>query len=177
MLAVKTCIKVHLSAVRGSVGRRYIGNFRPALHFVPTGGNVGRVDMTGLSREGTANLTGTWHGQFTYPRYRKPVFFVATLVESAGWIDGTTHEPRPGTGETINAIIGGCRSANAVTFIKTYQDPPRGYDGVSYAGRLTADGKEIEGSLQIPRDVSGKFLMIPSSGIEQSFAREISEFV
>ena len=105
--AVKTCIKVHLSAVRGIVGRRHIGNFRPTLHFVPTGGNVGRVDMTGRSREDTANLTGTWHGQFTYSRYRKPVFFVATLVESAGSIDGTAHEPRPGTGETINAIIGG----------------------------------------------------------------------
>ena len=167
--AVKTCIKVHLSAVRGIVGRRCIGNFRPTLHFVPTGGNVGRVDMTGRSREDTANLTGTWHGQFTYSRYCKPVFFVATLVESAGSIDGTTHEPRPGTGETINAIIGRCRSANAVTFVKTYQNAPRGYNVVSYAGKLSGDGPEIEGSWQITRDRSGKFLMIRTSGIEQSF--------
>jgi hypothetical protein len=40
--------------------------------------------MTGLYREGAANLTGNWHSQFTYSDYRQPVLFVATLVESAG---------------------------------------------------------------------------------------------
>ena len=78
--------------------------------------------MTGLSGECTANLTGTWHGQFTYPRYRKPVFFVATLVESAGWIEGATHEPRSVTGRMLYAAISGRRSGSAVTFVKKYQN-------------------------------------------------------
>ena len=124
-----------------------------------------------------ANLTGTWHGQFTYADYRQPVFFVATLVESAGWIDGTTQEPRPVTGETICATIGGRRSGSTVTFVKTYQDPPRGYGVVNYAGTLNTDGTEIEGSWQISRDWSGRFLMIRSSGTEASVTREVSEFV
>jgi len=130
-----------------------------------------------VSSESTANVTGIWDGQFTYPDYRKPVFFVASLQESEGWIDGATHEPRPGTSDTLYAVIGGRRSGSAVTFVKTYQNSPRGYGVVRYAGRLSADATEIEGSWQIPGDGSGRFLMIRSSGTEESIAREVSEFV
>ena len=133
--------------------------------------------MTGSLGDNKTNLTGIWHGQFTYSASLEPVFFVATLQESEGWIDGTTHEPRPGTGETLYAVIGGRRFGSAVTFVKTYQNPPRGYGVVRYAGALNADATEIEGSWQIPGDGSGRFLMIRGNGTEESVVREVSEFV
>ena len=123
-----------------------------------------------------ADLTGTWHPQFTYPRHRKPVFFVATLMESAGWIDGTTQEPRPLTGRTLDAAISGRRSGSAVTFVKTYRNGPPWYGVVHYGGTLNADGTEVEGSWQISRDWSGRFLMIRGSGTEEAIARQVLEF-
>jgi hypothetical protein len=152
--------------------------------FVPTGGKVGRIEMTGLSRGNTANLTGTWHDQYSYPYFLQPVFFVATLLESAGRIDGTIGEPRRGTSEMLYAVIAGGRSGSAVTFLKTYQNAPLGYGVVNYGGTLNAAHTEIEGSWQIPRkwlgsfrSWSGKFLMIRDSGVEESVAREVTEFV
>jgi hypothetical protein len=154
------------------------------LRFVPTGGNIGRIDMAGLPRESTANLTGTWHGQYTYPCFLQPVFFVATLLESASRIDGTIEEPLRGTSEMLYAVIAGRRSGGAVTFLKTYQNAPLGYGVVNYGGTLNADHTEIEGTWQIPRNWfglflswSGKFLMIRDSGVEESVAREVAEFV
>jgi hypothetical protein len=133
--------------------------------------------MTGLLGKSEANLTGTWHGQYTYPSYLPPVFFVATLLEATGRIEGSTREPRPVIGETLCAAIAGHRSGNAVTFVKTYQRAPRGYDVINYAGTLSADGTEIEGRWRIPGDGSGKFLMIRFDGIAEAISREISELV
>jgi hypothetical protein len=133
--------------------------------------------MTGVSRKGTVNVTGTWHGQYSYRDYRQPVFFVATLREAAGRIEGATEELRPVTGETLCAAIGARRSGGAVTFVKTYRDPPLGYGAVCYDGTLNADGTEIEGSWQIPTDGHGKFLMIRWNSTEEEIVREVSEFV
>jgi hypothetical protein len=124
-----------------------------------------------------ANLTGTWHGQFTYPRYRKPVFFVGTLVESAGWIDGTTQEPGPFTGGTLYAAISGRRSGRAVTFVKKISE----WAPVVRRSQLRRQTKRRrhgdKGKLaDFPRLVR-RFLMIRSSGTEASVTGEVSEFV
>ena len=102
--------------------------------------------------------------------------------QSAGWIDGTTQEPGPVTGRTLHAAISGRRSGSAVTFIKTYQNWPYRYHVVNYGGTLNADGTEIDGSWQIPRNWSdgflnwsGGFLMIRVNGTEEAIALELSE--
>ena len=48
---------------------------------------------------------------------------------------------------------------------------------VSYAGKLSGDGPEIEGSWQITRDRSGKFLMIRSAGKAAEVEHTQSELV
>ena len=42
------------------------------------------------------NLTGVWHGLYTYPGQHQPVYFVATLIDSGGQLSGMTHESEIG---------------------------------------------------------------------------------
>jgi hypothetical protein len=53
---------------------------------------MGYADMTEHSRASTQSLTGIWHGIYSYPIARAPVSFVATLIETASAVSGTTHE-------------------------------------------------------------------------------------
>jgi hypothetical protein len=117
----------------------------------------------------------------------------ATCWGSVGFFGPLTTRPdlwESGIGQRLvaatclYAVIAGRRSGSAVTFLKTYQNAPLGYGVVNYGGTLNADHTEIEGSWQIPRNWfglflswSGKFLMIRHSGVEESVAREVSEFV
>lgn len=67
------------------------------------------------------------------------------------------------TGETICATLQGERSAQRVTFIKSYEDmePEAGYAGdVIYEGALSEDGLEISGTWEIAGVWSGSFLMV-----------------
>ena len=48
--------------------------------------------MTERSQTGEQNLTGVWHGLYTYPD-GVSVSFVATLIESGSSLSGSTHEP------------------------------------------------------------------------------------
>ena len=46
------------------------------------------------------DLSGFWDGLYSYPRILAPVFFVADLKETGGWLTGTTGKqwlaaPRP----------------------------------------------------------------------------------
>jgi hypothetical protein len=113
------------------------------------------------------NLTGVWHGLYTYP-HQKSVSFVATLIETERSLSGSTHEPcvygeTPGV--TLFATLAGSRSGTAVSFVKTY-DPSAGesFRSVNYDGMLSADATEIEGRWSIPGVWSGNFLMIRSVG-------------
>lgn len=120
------------------------------------------------------NLTGVWQGLYTYPNGQS-VSFVATLIDSAGALSGSTHEPGAhgdASSGTLYATLAGQRSGSAVTFRKTYEGKRPRYRAVDYAGTLNADATEIEGRWTIPGVWSGTFLMIRPARNEASVKRE-----
>jgi hypothetical protein len=125
----------------------------------------------------TANqsLTGVWHGLYSYPVYREPVYFVATIIDAGAFISGTTHESEVGeTGAplTLFAAIEGSKAGTAVSFTKVY-DGSGGWDhAVSYDGMLNGDATEIEGEWRIGKEGYGRFLMIRSRGVTEEAARK-----
>jgi len=124
------------------------------------------------------NLTGIWHGLYFYPIPRPPVSFVATLIETATTLSGTTHEPCTIGGspnEILYATLVGRRWDSAVAFVKTYDGANPRYNAVAYEGTLSPDGTEIEGRWIVPRDWSGRFLMIRSTGQTETVARSVFE--
>lgn len=123
----------------------------------------------------SANLTGVWLGLYSYPRRLEPVSFTATLIDTAGVINGSSHEiPRQGrtAGYTLFATLCGRHSDGAVAFTKTYDDGiPHGY-AINYEGSIRDEGAEIEGLWTIPRMWSGRFLMIRSAWNAEQVARK-----
>jgi hypothetical protein len=133
------------------------------------------ADSTGTSEE---NLTGVWHGTYSYPSGRGPVSFVATLIESGSSVSGTTHESCAVGGspnETLYAVLSGSRNGSTVDFTKTYDGANPFYRAVNYEGTLSSDGTEIEGRWIIAGVWSGKFLMIRSAGKRAKVARKVAE--
>jgi hypothetical protein len=108
------------------------------------------------------NLSGLWHGQFDYPNQQPPTPFVATLLDQDGAVSGAITENStlpPRAGEPLYAVVRGRRSGLAVSFRKAYEtDDPR-YQVVSYEGRVSGDGTEIEGTWRTG-GWQGRFLMI-----------------
>jgi len=124
------------------------------------------------------SLTGIWHGIYSYPIARAPVSFVATLIETASAVSGTTHESCTIGGspnEVLYATLLGSRRHTAVAFVKTYDSANPLYGTVAYEGALSPDGTEIEGRWTVPRNWSGKFLMIRSAGKAEVVARTVFE--
>lgn len=122
------------------------------------------------------NLTGIWHGIYAYPVACAPVSFVATLIESRHSFSGTTHEPWTDDGNpngmAYATLLGG-RQDSAVAFIKTYDGANPHGRAVTYEGTLSRDGAEIEGRWIIPGEWSGRFLMIRSTGQQETLSRKI----
>src|SRR5262249_28589383 len=125
------------------------------------------------------NLTGIWHGLYSYLDGRPSVSFVATLIEAGTTVSGTTHEPSDGPGEgniTLYATLQGRRQGAAVAFIKTYDRAGRRHvSAIAYQGTLSGDGTEIEGGWLIRGDSRGKFLMIRSAGKQEAVRRKAYE--
>lgn len=80
-------------------------------------------------------------------------------------------------GRTIAATVQGRRAGRTVTFLKSYDDLPQGYDTVHYAGDVGHDDNEIEGRWTVPGSWSGKFLMIRASGTSVALLRKVAERV
>ena len=126
------------------------------------------------------SLTGIWHGIYSYPIPRAPVSFVATLIEGASAISGTTHERcafGASPSEILYATLLGRRRGSAVAFVKTYEGANPHYGTVGYEGILSADETEIEGRWTVPGNWSGKFLMIRAAGKAEAVARTVFERV
>jgi hypothetical protein len=125
------------------------------------------------------NLTGIWHGLYSYLDGSPSVSFVATLIESGTTVSGTTHEPSDRQGEpkaTLYATLKGHRQGASVAFLKTYDRAgPRYLSAIAYQGMLSGDGTEIEGAWLIPGDSWGKFLMIRSAGKSEAVRRKAFE--
>jgi len=134
--------------------------------------------MAGQGAEASQNLTGVWSGRYFYPRELAPVSFVATLIETATRLAGTTHEPAgPATDAVRYASLQGQRDGNAVSFIKTYDISGSNVDPIHYSGILNGDATEIEGTWRIHGSWSGKFLMIRSPGKVAAVTRKVAERV
>jgi hypothetical protein len=132
--------------------------------------------MTAHNPGDARNLTGVWHGLYTYPDGLS-VSFVATLIEAGSSLTGSVHEPctvggRPN--ETIFATLSGSRHDSAVNFVKTYDGTNPHYGAVDYEGALNRDGTEVEGRWTVPGNWSGKFLMIRSAGATEAVSRKSS---
>lgn len=122
------------------------------------------------------SITGVWDGLYSFPRLRKPVPFLAVILDLSGALSGTTQE-RPlegrGAGQTLNADIAGAHRSGAVSFTKSYVDAPPSYSRpVHYDGVLNADRTEIEGRWAIAGSWSGKFLMIRSGSMAMEQAEK-----
>lgn len=123
------------------------------------------------------NLTGIWHGLYSYPGGRPPVSFVATLIEAGSTVSGTTHEPCDtggSPGDVLFATLLGRRQGSTVAFLKTYDGSNPYYSRVTYEGTLSADGTEIEGRWIVPGN-AGKFLMVRSAGKQEAVTRKAFE--
>ena len=124
------------------------------------------------------NLTGIWHGLYTYPAQKLRALFDATLIESGRWLSGSTHEVMPdgrNKGQLLCAMLLGERNGGAVNFQKTYENGVPHGRPIAYEGALNADFTEIEGHWSIPGNWSGKFLMIRSMGKEQAIEQKVFE--
>lgn len=134
--------------------------------------------MAGQGEEANQNLTGVWNGRYFYPRELAPISFVATLIETAKRLTGTTHEPAgPATDAVIYATLLGQRDGNSVAFIKTYDKAGLNVQPIDYSGILNGDATEIEGVWRIRGSWSGKFLMIRSPGKVAAVDRKVAERV
>src|ERR1035438_10092208 len=108
------------------------------------------------------DLTGVWHGLYTYSRSQESVSFVATLIETHSYISGSIHEPKtagdPPYG-TMYATLLGTRHGSAVAFLKTYDTlDPIYRPPIAYEGTLSGDETEIEGRWNIQNIWFGTFL-------------------
>ena len=126
------------------------------------------------------NLTGAWHGQYSYAGVDGPVAFTADVVEIGGQISGGTSETgatRTGAAAQFRAALSGRRSGHNVAFTKIYDGSGGWHHSVDYDGVLSADGTEIEGQWRIPGKLTGKFLMIRPLGKTQSVTKRVAERV
>jgi hypothetical protein len=128
----------------------------------------------GRSRS-SRSLTGVWQGIYDYPRGAGPTTpFTATLIEAGQSLSGSVHEQclmHGSPNQTLFATLLGARRGSAVSFVKTYDGSNPAYTTVVYEGTLNEDATEIEGRWTVPRNWSGKFLMI-RSGEEAAKAEE-----
>jgi hypothetical protein len=132
-----------------------------------------------MASDGGQNLTGVWDGLYSYPDTQTPVPFVATLLDSGGFLGGTAHEQGPGRGSALLlSTLSGHRAGHVVAFRKTYAlgSGPE-YDTVDYSGAANADGTLIEGDWTIPGHLSGRFVMTRPRREELAVARKVAETV
>ena len=132
-----------------------------------------------MSDTETADLSGLWDGQFSYPAARPPTPFQASLLDVAGAISGNITEKStlpPREGEPLYAVVRGRRDGSEVRFAKSYEsDDPR-YHVVDYDGQISSDGTEIEGVWRTA-GWEGRFLMIRASRRQVAVERMVEELV
>ncbi len=129
------------------------------------------------------NLSGAWTGVYDYDDpSREPVGFTATLTDIGGVLWGAVSERNSFAlieATELAASVSGMRSLREVTFTKEYQgDVPGGEETIFYVGRLTENGKRIEGEwhIKIPFQTTGPFVMnrLPTAEVDQSVSDEAS---
>jgi hypothetical protein len=132
--------------------------------------------------EKTFNLTGVWHGLYSYDQANAPVYFVATLLCGQNWISGTSHEAVNEIANqplTMFANLEGTVSDTLVAFVKSYDGSNGWAHQVPYSGSISPDASEIEGTWEINQTgyltTSGRFLMIRSGMANEAVVRAVYE--
>jgi hypothetical protein len=129
---------------------------------------------------GAGDLTGRWHGFYSYGEGARSCAFEADLRDHGGAIVGVTFEVAdfgPTPGATLSASVDGRRIGAAVDFAKTYDEVGLAGYSVHYAGTLAEDGSEIGGTWSIPGQRSGTFLMVRESGAAAEQEKHAAEDV
>ena len=124
------------------------------------------------------NLSGVWHGLYSYPVAMPSVPFVAALSDQRGWLDGTTEgigSVGDTVGRALTTSLQGRRSGRSITMLKIYDGASAYYDSVHYAGKLNEDGTEISGTWRVASNWSGTFMMVRSRTVEAAAAKEAAE--
>ena len=109
------------------------------------------------------DLSGRWHGFYSYPGHVRSCAFEAELRDHEGEIVGITYELAefgPVPGGTLTASLHGRRSGSEVEFAKTYDEISLAHYSIHYAGTVAPDGNEIDGRWTISGPYSGSFLMV-----------------
>jgi hypothetical protein len=125
--------------------------------------------------EHRTNLTGIWHGLYSYPKYLDPVYFVATIISYGSSFSGTNHEAAEGWANApleLFASLDGSVAAAVVSFTKQYDGTGGWVHAVSYAGDLRDDDNEISGRWQVSGAWSGPFMMLRGTGVTETTARK-----
>lgn len=120
------------------------------------------------------DLTGEWHGEFSYPARLGPTTpFIARIEERAGRLAGTIIEPNIVQGGTIASAIAGLRHGSAVDFVKSYSGCTTGdYDmPVDYVGSVSADGNVVRGVWSL-LEMDGSFEMRREAVLAEVSERE-----
>jgi hypothetical protein len=129
---------------------------------------------------GADDLSGRWHGFYSYGGAGQSCAFEAELRDHHGEIVGIAYEVAqfgPDPGATLSASIEGRRAGSAVDFAKTYDEVALASYTIHYAGSLAEGGNEIEGTWAIPGQNHGTFLMIREGGAEAEAERQVEESV
>jgi hypothetical protein len=126
---------------------------------------------------GPDDLSGLWHGQYSYPVAKPPVAFVANLIDTGETLGGSiteTCEFGPKKGFPLYATVHGTHRGTSVVFTKTYEVEDAHYGVVRYSGAVNAEGTEIEGTWTT-QGWSGRFLMIRTIGVKTDEKESVTE--
>jgi hypothetical protein len=126
------------------------------------------------------NLSGVWHGLYTYQLAAPPTHFMATILMTGFALSGAIKEAainETGAALDLSATLAGSLCGRAVSFAKTYEGMHGWMHTVLYDGDLNGDASEIEGVWTIPGEWSGRFLMIRAPGMTETIARQAYERV
>jgi hypothetical protein len=126
------------------------------------------------------DLSGRWHGFYSYAGGAHACAFEAELRDHGGEIVGISFEVAqfgPSPGAMLSASVEGRRNGRAVDFAKTYDDVGLAGYTIHYAGTLAEGGNEIDGAWSIPGEHSGTFLMVREGGAEAEEERHAAEEV
>ena len=124
--------------------------------------------------EGPLNLSGLWMGQYAYPLGIGPTTpFLARIEDDAGALSGTIIEPNTigTTSDSLEAVLRGSRTGNAVDFTKVYDGASDAAHAVDYVGRVSGDGNTISGVWSLV-DLDGTFEMFREAVWEEQVGEE-----
>jgi hypothetical protein len=128
-----------------------------------------------MNGEATCDLSGRWHGVFSYPRALPPTEFDAELRDISGLISGVTSEAHHAdSGLILGATLDGSHDGGTIRFRKTYDDFDGEYEAVTYEGIIDQTGDEISGPWIVP-GAWGTFLMVRAAGQKATEAQKVSE--